>query len=175
MMRMNGMKMRYYWFVNFVFSFVLSVLTNFVFCLFGYLFLNNSIFNKVGWDVLVVVLLGWLLCQIGLATFLQVFLGSSQAANIIGYLFSIWTNIVGASLSVAIYQYPRPQPAFVSMVPAFAFNRIFYLIFADCNIDHCYQDLSMIPDEVRYCIIVLYVSFVILQLLGMYLHEVVPQ
>ena len=37
---------------------------------------------------------------------LQVFLSSSRAANIIGYLVSIWTNLIGATLSVALFQYP---------------------------------------------------------------------
>ncbi len=140
------MKMRYYWLVNFVFSFILSILTNLVFCLVGYFFLTNSIFNNIGWDVLGIVLLGWILSQIGLSTFLQVFLASSQAANIIGYLFSIWTNLIGATLSVAIFQYPVHQPSYLSLFPPFAFNRIFYLMFTDCSGDHCYKSLSMIPE-----------------------------
>ena len=174
-MRMNGMKMRDYWFVNFVFSFILSAITNFVFCMFGFFVLKSSIFVNTGWDVLTVVLLGWILAQIGLSTFLQVFLASSQAANIIGYLFSIWTNLIGATLSIAIFQYPSHQPFYISLFPTFAFNRIFYLMFTDCSSDHCYTSLSLIPDEVKYCIYVLYGSFVVFQLLGMYLYEVVPQ
>ena len=82
-MRMNGMKMRDYWLVNFIFSLILSILTNLVFCLFGYFILKNSLFMNTGWDVLFVVLFGWILAQIGMSTFLQVFLASSQAANII--------------------------------------------------------------------------------------------
>ena len=144
-MRMNGMKMRDYWLVNFIFSLILSILTNLVFCLFGYFILKNSLFMNTGWDVLFVVLFGWILAQIGMSTFLQVFLASSQAANIIGYLFSIWTNLIGATLSVALYQYPTPLPSYVSLFPTFAFNRIFYLMFTDCSGDHCYKNISMMP------------------------------
>jgi len=36
----------------------------------------------------------------------QVFISNSRAANIIGYLLTIWTNLIGATLSVAMYQYP---------------------------------------------------------------------
>lgn len=106
-MRMNGMKMRVYWFVNFLFNFAISLITNFVFFGFGYIFMDNPLFTQTGLDVLIVVLLGWILAQIGMATFFQVFLASSRAANIIGYLISIWTNLIGATLSIALYQFPR--------------------------------------------------------------------
>lgn len=175
MMRMNGMKMKYYWFVNFIFNFILSILTNVVFCVFGYVFMDASIFRNTGWDLLVVVLIGWILAQIGMATFLQVFISSSRSANIIGYLFSIWTNLIGATLSVALYQYPHPLPTLPSLVPTFAFNRIFYLMFTNCSADHCYPNLQQIDDEVKHCLLVLYLGFVVFQLLGMYLYEVVPQ
>jgi hypothetical protein len=56
--------------------------------------------------IIFVILFGWILNQIGLSMVLQVFLSSSRAANIIGYLVSIWTNLVGATLSLALFQYP---------------------------------------------------------------------
>lgn len=129
MMRMNGMKMKNYWLVNFVFSFAVSVITNLVFFLFGYFFMDNALFHQTGLDVLFVVLLGWILAQIGMSTFFQVFLASSRAANIIGYLLSIWTNLIAATLSIAIYQYPRALPIYFLWYPTFAFNRMFYLMF----------------------------------------------
>lgn len=145
-MRMNGMKMRNFWLINFLFNLAISLCTNFVFCLVGYFILDNSFFHKTGWDVIIVVLLGWILCQIGMATFFQVFIGSSQAANIIGYLISIWTNLIGATLSIAIYQYPRNIPFGVTLYPTFAFNRIFYLMFTMCTEDRCYSSLGSIND-----------------------------
>ncbi len=129
MMRMNGMKMRNYWLVNFIFNFGISVITNLVFFLFGYFFMENPLFHQTSKEVLFVVLLGWILAQIGMATFFQVFLASSRAANIIGYLISIWTNLIGATISLAIYQYPRPLPIYFLIYPTFAFNRMFYLMF----------------------------------------------
>jgi hypothetical protein len=75
------------------------------------------------------VLLGWILSQIGMATFFQVFIASSRAANIVGYLISIWTNLIGATISIALYQYPRTLPDYFLFYPTFAFNRIFYLLF----------------------------------------------
>lgn len=37
MMRMNGMSMLNYWAINFLYNFAISVLTNFVFYLYGYI------------------------------------------------------------------------------------------------------------------------------------------
>lgn len=129
MMRMNGMKMTNYWFVQFLFSLIISIITNLVFFIFGYIFMDSALFHSTGKDVLFTVLFGWILAQIGMSTFFQVFLASSRAANIIGYLISIWTNLIGATLSLAIYMYPRPLPTYILMYPTFAFNRMFYLMF----------------------------------------------
>jgi hypothetical protein len=175
MMRMNGMKMKNYWFVNFLFSFLISLITNLVFYVFGYFFMDNALFQSTGKDVLFVVLIGWILAQIGMSTFFQVFLASSRAANIIGYLLSIWTNLIGATLSIAIYQFPRPLPLSLLWYPTFAFNRIFYLMFTECSADRCFTSLSNMSTEAKHCILVLYISFVIFQLLGMYLFEIIPQ
>ena len=107
MMRMNGMGMLNYWAINFLYNLTISVLTNLVFYMFGYIFLENAFFQHVSLSVIFVVLFGWILSQIGLAMFLQVFLSASRAANIIGYLVAIWTNLIGATLSIALFQYPR--------------------------------------------------------------------
>lgn len=141
-MRMNGMSMRWYWFNTFIFYLILSILTNLVFCAFGYIFLENTFFSGTSWFVLITILFGWILAQIGLSVFFQVFLASSMAANIIGYLISIWTNLVGATLSLAIYQFPTPLPYLITLYPTFAFNRIFYLLFAECSADHCVKSFS---------------------------------
>lgn len=138
------MKMKNYWFVNFIFSFIISIITNLVFFLFGYFFMDSAIFQSTGKDVLFVVLLGWILAQIGMSTFFQVFLASSRAANIIGYLLSIWTNLIGATISIAIYQFPRPLPLYFLWYPTFAFNRVFYLMFTECSADRCYTSLTNI-------------------------------
>lgn len=107
MMKMNGMRMRNYWFVNFLFNFGMNTITNLIFFGFGFILIDNPLFTHTGIDVLIVVSVGWILAQIGMATLLQVFIKSNRAANIIGYLVSIWTNLIGATLSIALYQYPR--------------------------------------------------------------------
>jgi hypothetical protein len=139
---MNGMSIGNYWAINFLYNFLISLATNIVFYLFGYVFLDISLFRQTSFGVLGLVLLGWILCQIGLSMFLQVFLSSSRAANIIGYLVAIWTNLIGATLSVAMFQFPVHQPIGFSMWPTFSFTRIFYLLFTYCSMDKCVSNFD---------------------------------
>lgn len=118
---------------------------------------------------------GWILDQIALATFFQTFITSSRAANIIGYLLTIWTNLIGATLSLAIFQYPTKQSMFFTIYPTFAFDRLFYLMLTRCTDDNCYTSLSNLDSEAKNCVIVLYVAFFIFQITGMYLYEIIPQ
>jgi hypothetical protein len=53
-----------------------------------------------------IVMLGWSLSMVGMAAFFQTFLSSSRSANIIGYLISIWTSMIGGTLNLGVYQYP---------------------------------------------------------------------
>ncbi len=106
MMRMNGMGMFFYWLVVVMFYILLSLLTVGVFYLYGYYVMANTFFVVTSSVVFWLLLFGWILCQIGMAIFLQVFITSSRAANIIGYLTAIWTNLIGATLSIALYQFP---------------------------------------------------------------------
>lgn len=174
-MRMNGMSMMSYWVINFFYNFVISLATNLVFYVFGYIFLDINFFRQTSMGVLAIIFLGWILAQIGLSVFLQVFLSSSRAANIIGYLVAIWTNLIGATLSVAMFQYPIVQPIGFTLWPTFAFTRVFYLLFTYCSMDQCMTSVGSLTDEMITCIIVLYVSAAIFMIIGMYLFEVIPQ
>ncbi len=146
MMRMNGLGIMTYWGVNFVFCFGVSFVTYAVFYVFGYFVMASAFFVKTSFWVIWIILIGWIICQIGLSMFVQVFISNSRAANIIGYLLTIWTNLVGATLSVAFYQYPVEMPFSVSLWPTIAFNRLFYLLFINCSSDRCFNSLANLPD-----------------------------
>lgn len=105
-MRMNGLSIMTYWGVNFMFNVIISLLTYMVFYGFGRFYMESTFFVNTSGLLLWVVLIGWMLCQIGMSMLFQVFISNSRAANIIGYLITIWTNLIGATLSVAMYQYP---------------------------------------------------------------------
>jgi len=106
MMKMNGLKIRNYWLTFFIFNLMLCVITNLIFYLVGTFVLGTPFFTKTSKLLLVIVSLGWSLAQIGMAAFFQTFLNKSRSANIIGYLFSIWTTMIGATLNLGSYQFP---------------------------------------------------------------------
>jgi hypothetical protein len=128
-MKMNGMRMISYWSVTFVFNLTLSVLTNAIFFLFGYFMLNIGFFTKTAPSIVFLVLFGWILAQIGMATLFQTILSNSRSANIIGYLFSIWTSLIGASLSVGVYSFPGTTfPIILQIISFFGFPRAMYIL-----------------------------------------------
>jgi hypothetical protein len=106
MMRMNGLSIITYWSVNFLFCFIISITTFIIFYIFGYWAIGNAFFVNTSPVLVWIILIGWAICQIGMSMLFQVFISNSRAANIIGYLLTIWTNLIGATLSVAMYQYP---------------------------------------------------------------------
>lgn len=146
MMRMNGLGIGTYWFVWFVFGMMVSLVTFGIFYAFGVFVIGNAFFVTTSPLLLCIILIGWAICQIGMAMFIQVFISNSRAANIIGYLLTIWTNLIGATLSVAMYQYPVEMPFSVTLWPTIAFNRLFYLMFINCSSDRCFRSLSGLPD-----------------------------
>lgn len=148
MMRMNGMKMRYYWLVNFIFNLLLSFITATIFYLFGRFILKNSFFTDTNFFLQVFTLFGWMLAQIGMATLFQTFISHSNSANIIGYLLSIWTAMIAATLNVGLYQYPLQYPYILKMYAPFAFNRIMYIILSKCSIESCPKSLSGLDTEI---------------------------
>lgn len=54
MMRMNGLRMREYWIVMYLFNFLISILTFFTFYLFGYYVLEFSFFTHTNTKLLVI-------------------------------------------------------------------------------------------------------------------------
>jgi len=59
MMKMNGMRMREYWLMTFIFSVVITFFTFLLFFLFGFFVLELDFFTNSSKFVLSVVLLGW--------------------------------------------------------------------------------------------------------------------
>ena len=107
MMKMNGMKISSYWLVYFIFNLILALLTNIIFIVMGMLLTKMRFFSQTDPLLIIITLLGWSLAQIGMAVFFQTFLSKSRSANIIGYLISIWTSMIGSTISIGVYQYPN--------------------------------------------------------------------
>lgn len=107
MMKMNGMKISTYWLVYAIFNFLLAFVTNLIFFGVGAAVLNTSFFTKTSPALLILVALGWIVSQLGLAAFVQTLLDKARSANIVGYIFAIWTMMIGSTLSIGVYQVPN--------------------------------------------------------------------
>lgn len=146
MMKMNGLKISSYWLVYFIFNLMLSFLTNSIFFLLGYLLTGMRFFYETSGLLIFIVLLGWSLAQIGMAVFFQTFLNKSRSANIIGYLVSIWTSMIGSTLCVGVYMYPMPVPYGFRMFAPFSFCRIMYIMLTICSEGRCFANIGNITD-----------------------------
>ena len=76
-MKINGMKMSYYYLVNFVFNFLVYLFTIAMYWGAAAFLFNLSLFVKTDWRLLLLTFIGWGLCQISLSFFFSVFIDSS--------------------------------------------------------------------------------------------------
>jgi len=81
MMKMNGMKMRYYWFVNYIWNTILYTLSSSFFLIFGVYILKVPFFYETGSVVLITIVFAWGLCQVSLSFFFQNFLSKVRTAT----------------------------------------------------------------------------------------------
>ena len=76
-MKINGLQMRNYWFVNFVFDYLLYWITTGIFWFCSAFVFNISYFRDTNFYLLFSTLFAWGLSQVSIAFFLSVFLNSS--------------------------------------------------------------------------------------------------
>lgn len=81
MMKMNGMKMRNYWAVNYLWNLGLYMTSSLVFLLFGIVVLELPFFTQTKLSVLLTIIFGWGLSQVSLAFCFQNFLTRVRTAT----------------------------------------------------------------------------------------------
>jgi|LauGreDrversion4_2_1035121.scaffolds.fasta_scaffold14743_3 hypothetical protein len=79
-MKMNGLRMNNYWFVNFFFNFGFYMMTIFSFIFFGFKVFEIAFFIKTNIIFMLLVMIGWGLAQISMAFLISIFLSKSQTA-----------------------------------------------------------------------------------------------
>lgn len=90
-------------------------------------------------------------------------------------MISLWLTVIALTLNNSLYDYPNEMPLSLSFIPTFAFCRLYYRIAHACGFDFCLSDISLIDGEIWRCVLFLYISSTVFLILGVYLHEVVPQ
>ena len=80
-MKMNGMKMRYYWVVNFLFDFMIYWFTVIAFIIVGGVILKINVFLSTFYILQFIMFAGWGYAEIGMAFFISPFLSHAQSAT----------------------------------------------------------------------------------------------
>jgi hypothetical protein len=76
-MKINGMKMKYYWLINFSFNLSMFFITVAVYWLTAVYVFKMNFFISTDWRLLALIYVGWGLCQVSLAFFFSVFINNS--------------------------------------------------------------------------------------------------
>lgn len=143
-MRMNGLKLKYYWLCTFIFSFGLSIITFLIFYIFGTYVLELSFFTQTSAVFMWVMFIGWAVAQIGMTNFVQIFIRNGKSATIVGYILSIFSTLLGETIAVAVYADPLKMPLWLLAYPPFALCRIIYIMGIACSSSGCYSSLTHI-------------------------------
>ncbi len=81
MMKINGLKMRYYWFAYTLFFLVIYLVMAIFFLLFGFFWSDLQVFQKTNKSFMSLTILVWGFNQIATTIFLQVFVWKSRNAT----------------------------------------------------------------------------------------------
>jgi hypothetical protein len=173
-MKINGLKMYNYWFINFMFNLMTYAVTVSIYYSAGY-FLDLKFFVDTSPKIMLLVFLGWGLCQNAFAFFVSVFLNNSQTASLVGYGLAIWVSIISNTLNITAYGYPKYMPSWLTIIPNFPFSRSIYLMSHKCSYrGGCYEEFSEIQGELKDMIIAIYADALIYMVLAIYLYQIVP-
>lgn len=146
-MRMNGLKLKYYWNCTFVFNFGLSLITFAIFYIFGAYVLELSFFTETSGVFMWTLLLGWGIAQIGMTNFIQIFIYNGKSATIVGYVLSVFSTLVGETVAIAVYSDPMKMPFLLLFYPPFALCRLIYMMGIACSSTGCYSSIFHINGE----------------------------
>ena len=160
-MRINGLKMRNYWLVNFLFSFAQYLFVMLVFYAAGYAFSGLTIFTETDPIIILAVYVGWGLNQVTQAIFLSCFLNDSQTASIIGYMFSIIMTMAGSTLNISGLacgthgDYNLRTPYYVH--PALTYAHAMFYLSNECTFERCIDHVADLPWKAWKSVIALYI------------------
>ncbi len=145
-MKMNGLRMNNYWFVNFFFNFGFYMMTMLSFIFFGYKVFEIAFFLKTNMIFMLLVLIGWGLAQNSMAFLISIFLSKSQTAQIIGYSVGIWMTTMASVMNLTVFSNGDMDPILYPL-PTFSFARLMYFMAARCRNGRCIAEWSDLEPE----------------------------
>ena len=170
MMRMMGMKMSWYWFVNYIWDMFLYLLIIGIMILTSVCFLLRM-FTQTSILIWIIILFGWGNAQIALSFLLSTFFNKARTATIVAYSLVIAGVVFSYVLNATVFQQNTDNPyiyIIFFLYPPFACYRAIYLIGAGCTILECPQLTDIeVGGEMFYIMIFLYVDSVFYSLIAL--------
>lgn len=167
----NGLKIKKYWFVYILYYFIFLNIISVCFVLLGWVMIDLSYFKNTSLLVQIVMLVCWNSCQISWALLASTALKSSRAANIIGYLSSIFLVLIISGISFSMFPVPLSMPLAFYLLPQTGMIRSFYLMNYACSTGKCVTGFDNMPSEIWTSIISMLVLAVVYGGIGLIVNE----
>ncbi|EFC42636.1 predicted protein [Naegleria gruberi] len=176
MMKLMGMKMRYYFLVTYVFFYAMYALSAILFIIFSIAF-DFRFITQTHPLMLIFFFLLWGNVLISFSFLLSSFIGKTIVATIVSYLFVLIGPMVGVLLEQALY--PSAPDARYGLLLLFPLQ-ITHFVFAatnSCNNNACLTDVADIVNNVSVLSSLLYMLgvSVLYFILGLYFDAIIPQ
>ncbi|EFC44376.1 predicted protein, partial [Naegleria gruberi] len=176
MMKLMGMKMRYYFLVTYVFFYLLYCISAALFIIFSLIFRFRFI-TQTNPFMLFLFFIAWGNTLVSFAFLLSSFIGKTIVATIISYLIVLIMPMVGIILETAVYtNVPEARFGLLTIFPL-QITHFVYAASSSCNSFECLKKVSDIYDNqsVFYSLIYMVGMSFVYFILGLYFDAVVPQ
>lgn len=170
MMKMMGLKMTWYWFVNYLWDILLYAFIVLTMIIVSIMF-RLRMFTQTSYLVWIIILVGWGNAQVAMGFLLSTFFNKARTATIVAYVLVISGVVFSYVLNATVFKENADNPIVFSiffLYPPFACYRAIYLIGAGCTVLQCPQlNEIKVGGELFFIMIFLYVDTVIYFLLAL--------
>ena len=166
-MLMMGLKMPYYWLAEWLYNSLVVTLINLLF--FSVCVLGNTKFMLRSPALVMLILIVWGQCTIGMAVLLSCVFRRPGTASTGTTLSLFILYVVGNTLSQIVFRGADDFPWYAALVAPFAYVRIVSLLIKTT------ATISTMPPEVSRVLLYLVLDAILYPLLGFYLDAVMPR
>ena len=171
-LKINGVKMRYYWISNFIVDYCFYAITTLVFVIVEIYIFKLRFLGESSFLLIILTLLGWGFSQIGLSYFFQAFISKERTSTVLFLSFYFIISFALFCLNMALFVIPLEAPYILNILPTFAFIRIMHYITISCGYHACISDISSINAEIICILFFLFFDGILYGILGIWLNSI---
>ena len=171
LLKINGVKMRYYWISNFIIHYIIYLIMAILYIVFEIFIFQLNLLGKTSFLLIILTFLGWGIGQIGLSYFFQAFISKERTSTVISLSIIFFISFFTFCFNMALYVIPREAPKILNIFPTFALYRIFHYITFSCGFHSCISNFGQVNTEIRWSLFFLYLGGIIFIILGILLDD----